>query len=97
MSIIYVAGPYSNGDTAINIRSAIDYGIKLNDTGHYAVIPHLTHFLHMIHPRTYQYWLNLDNRIIPRCDEVHRLPGYSLGADKEINLANSLGIKTKIL
>ena len=71
MSIIYVAGPYSKGDVAVNVRNAIDYGMKLNDQGHYAVIPH--------------------------CHEVHQLPGKSSGADKEMELARSLGIKTTVI
>ena len=97
MSIIYVAGPYSKGDVAVNVRNAIDYGMKLNDAGHYAVIPHLTHFTHMIHPREYKYWIDLDNRIIPHCHEVHQLPGESSGAEKEMELARSLGIKTTVI
>ena len=96
MSIIYVAGPYSKGDVAVNIRKAIDFGMKLNDQGHYAIIPHLTHFIHMIHPRPYEYWLDLDNRVIPCCDKLIRLTGESSGADKEVELAKSLGVKTVI-
>ena len=85
--LIYVAGPYSGGDTAVNVRKAIDYGMKLNDEGHYAVIPHLTHFVHLIHPRPYLYWIELDLRALRRCHELHRLPGESPGADLEVKQA----------
>ena len=91
--IIYVAGPYSKGDVALNVRKAMEVGMRFNDAGHYAVIPHFTHFLHMTFPRPYEYWLDLDNRIIPSCTAMHRIEGESSGADKEINFAKKLGLK----
>ena len=91
--IVYVAGPYSQGDVAVNVRNAMEDGIKFNDAGHYAVIPHLTHFLHMVSPRPYEYWIDLDNRIIPSCTAIHRIKGDSPGADKEMELAKKLGLK----
>ena len=94
--IVYVAGPYTNGDVAENVKKAIDIGMKINDRGHYAMIPHLTHFLHMMHPRPYDYWLKLDNIILPKCDRLLRLPGKSSGADFEVALAKSLKIPVHI-
>jgi hypothetical protein len=91
--IIYVAGPYSQGDVAENVRNAMYKGMEINDLGHYAVIPHLTHFLHMFNPRPYKYWLDLDNRIIPKCTAITRIAGESDGADKELELAMKLGLK----
>jgi len=91
--VIFVAGPYSQGNMAYNVRKAMEVGIKLNDMGHYAVIPHFTHFLDMMFPRPYEYWLELDNRIIPKCTALYRIPGASSGADKELELAKSLGLK----
>lgn len=88
--IVYVAGPYSKGDVAVNVKRAIDRGTIINDEGDYAVIPHLTHFMHMLHPRPYDYWIKLDNMIIPLCDKLIRLPGESSGADDEVKLAQSL-------
>ena len=90
--IVYVAGPYSNGDVAINVRNAIEIGMRIFDTGHYSVIPHLTHFAHMLFPRDYEEWLDIDSRIIPKCDILLRIPGKSSGADKEVELAQSLNI-----
>jgi hypothetical protein len=91
--LIYVAGPYSQGDTAINVRNAIEIGMTYNDMGYYAVIPHMTHFLHLLFPRPYEYWLELDNRILPYCKGFHRIEGPSSGADKEMEFAKSLGLK----
>ena len=90
--IVYVAGPYSKGDVAVNVKRAIDYGMHINDCGGYAIVPHLTHFMHIIHNRKYEYWLEVDNRIIPKCDMLVRLSGESSGADKEVELAKSLNI-----
>jgi hypothetical protein len=90
--IVYVAGPYSQGDVAINVRTAMEVGMRINDAGHYAVIPHLTHFLHMTFPKPYEYWLKLDNRILPRCTSLYKIPGESSGADKEKFLAQKLGL-----
>ena len=91
--IIYIAGPYSKGDVAINVRNAMEVGMYYNDAGHYAVIPHFTHFLLMTFPRPYEYWLELDNRILPYCTAIHRIKGESSGADKEMDYAKRLGLK----
>ena len=90
--IVYVAGPYSKGDVAVNIRKAIDRGMMINSLGHYAVVPHLTHFMHMIHPHPYEYWMELDERILIKCDCLFRIIGESSGADKEEILAKAMGI-----
>jgi hypothetical protein len=71
----------------------MEIGTYFNDIGNYAVIPHLTHFLHMTFPKPYEYWIDLDNRIIPSCTAFYRIPGPSSGADKEFELAKSLGLK----
>ena len=89
---IYVAGPYTKGDVAINVRNAIEAGNTLVDVGFAPYIPHLTHFWHLVCPRPYEEWLDLDNQFLPCCDAVLRLEGESSGADKEVELAKSLGI-----
>jgi hypothetical protein len=90
---VYIAGPYSKGDVAVNVRTAIEMGTKLWDSGLFApYVPHLTHFWHLVTPKPYETWLELDNEWIPACDCILRLPGDSSGADKEIKLAESLGL-----
>ena len=93
MSIIYIAGPYTKGDVALNVAKAIEVGMHYNDKGDYAVIPHLTHFTHMMHPRPYKYWITLDNLIIPKCDKLVRIAGDSPGADDEVKLAEASGLE----
>lgn len=44
---IYVAGPYSGKSRAeieLNVRNAIDAGLKIWKKGHFPYIPHLTHW-----------------------------------------------------
>jgi len=88
---IYVAGPYSKGETAINVRNAILAGDKLLEMGHTPFIPHLTHFWHYISPKPWDVWLKIDQDWLEVCDAVLRLDGESKGADLEVELAKKLG------
>ena len=89
---VYVAGPYSSPDPAVNTRNAILVGDDLLSRGFTPFVPHLTHFWHMLCPRQYEQWLALDNEWVAVCDMLLRMPGASSGADKEVELAKSLGI-----
>src|SRR5437868_13379401 len=89
---IYVAAPYTKGDVAVNVRTAFEAANHLADLGFAPFVPHGTHFWHMMFPRPYEFWLDLDNQFLPACDAVLRLPGESSGADKEVALGESLGI-----
>jgi uncharacterized protein DUF4406 len=89
---VYVAGPYTKGDVAVNVRRAIEVGTELFDLGYIPFIPHLTHFWHLVTPKPYETWLDIDNEWLPTCDALLRIPGESSGADKEVALAHKLGI-----
>jgi hypothetical protein len=89
---IYIAGPYTKGDVAINVRTAFEVANKLADLDYAPYVPHSTHFWHMLFPRPYEYWLKLDNEFLPCCDALLRIPGESSGADKEVLLAISKNI-----
>lgn len=89
---IYIAGPYTQGDTEVNVRNAYEAANRLADLGFAPFVPHATHFWHMLFPRPYEFWLELDNQFLPCCQAVLRLPGPSSGADKEVALAKSIGI-----
>ena len=89
---IYVAGPYSQGDVAVNVRNAYVAADRLANLGFAPFVPHATHFWHMLFPRPYEFWLDLDNQFLPFCQGVLRLPGPSSGADKEVHLAQTLKI-----
>lgn len=89
---VYVAGPYTQGDVAVNVRNAYQAANRLADLGFAPFVPHATHFWHMLFPRPYGFWLELDNQFLPLCEAVLRLPGPSSGADKEVRLAETLNI-----
>lgn len=88
---VYIASPYTNGDVAVNVKVQIDSFAELMDAGFAPFAPLYSHFQHMVHPRDYNKWLELDFEWIPVCDCLLRLPGESAGADKEVQLALSLG------
>ncbi len=89
---VYIAGPYTNGDVALNVRNAFEAANRLADLGYAPFVPHSTHFWHMLFPRPYEDWLQLDNEYLPCCAALLRLPGESKGADKEVEFARKLGI-----
>jgi hypothetical protein len=89
---VYVAGPYTQGDVAQNVRRAIVAANDLLDRGHTPFLPHLTHFWHLVCPRRYEDWLALDLTWMHQCEVVLRLPGPSDGADRECAAAQAAGI-----
>ncbi len=89
---VYIAGPYSKGDVAVNVRNAIMAGNMVAQRGHIPFIPHLTHFWHMLTPREYQFWLDQDIEWLKDCDAILRLDGESSGADNEMRLAEKWGL-----
>ena len=91
MKRIYVAGPYTKGDVAVNVRVAIAAGNALAEAGALPFIPHLTHFWHLCCPHNWQFWLGYDLEWLRLCDAVLRLPGESTGADLEVMEAERLG------
>jgi len=89
---IYVAGPYTGGNSLTNTQKAIVAGNQLADLGFVPFIPHLVHWWHRYYPRDYEYWIDWDNQWLPHCDGLLRLPGLSKGSDAEVELATSLEI-----
>lgn len=80
---VYVAGPYTLGDVAINVRLALLAGDDLVRLGAAPFIPHLTHFWHLVSPHDYEFWLAYDREWLRVCDAVLRLGGASAGAERE--------------
>lgn len=92
MKKIYVASSYSLGDPAANVRRQIDAGEELINAGFYPYLPLLSHYQHQIYPHSYETWTRLDDAWVSVCDALLRLPGESPGADREVELAEKLGI-----
>jgi len=98
MKRIYVAGPYSIGNTPrnvqLNVNKAISIGCHLIRKGWSPFIPHLTHYI-WLHPDgdfDYDKWLELDFSWLEVCEALFRIRGDSPGANEEEALAKELGI-----
>lgn len=89
---VYVAGPYTHGDVAANVRCAIRAGDAIADAGGVPFIPHLTHFWHLLHGHDHAFWIEQDLAWLRCCDALLRLPGLSIGADQEVLEAERLGL-----
>lgn len=90
--LIFISGPYTNGDQAANVRAAMCAGDMVIERGDVPFVPHLFHFWELVSPRPYEAWMALDLFMLARCDALLRLPGESPGADREVAHAFKLGI-----
>ena len=88
---VYIASPYTLGDVAVNVKRQIDCADELMNIGFLPFAPLYSHFQHMIHPRPYEDWIQIDLEWVEVCDCVLRLEGESHGADGEMIYAKQLG------
>jgi hypothetical protein len=88
--LVFISSPYTVGDVAMNVRAQIDAANELMDLGHTPFLPLLSHFQHLVHPRSYQDWIDNDLAWLRVCDCVLRLPGESAGADLEVKEARRI-------
>lgn len=90
---VYVAGPLSRPNPALNVRAAVFRAERLHQLGYTPYVPHLTHFWEMITGgKSWDEWLEFDERWLLKCDVVYRMPGDSPGADREVAFAREHGI-----
>lgn len=88
---VYVAGPYS-GNNIPNMRRAFLAGSELRRRGYVPFVPHGTGLWDFIDPQPYEVWMDYDLQWLAACDCLLRLDGVSPGADKEVAVAQKLGI-----
>lgn len=89
---IYIAGPYTKGDTALNVRKACQLADYITTTTkHIPFVPHLSHFWHMMFPRPYEFWMRYDLEWLRLCGALIRYEGESTGADDEARNHMALG------
>lgn len=89
---VYIAGPYTQGDVAQNVRAAVMAADRIASLGGVPFCPHLTHLWHIISPHAYEFWLRQDLAWLAACDALVRLPGPSAGADGEVAAARWRGL-----
>lgn len=92
MKRVFISGPYTLGDVEQNVKKAMDLANDLIESGYAPFCSHLTHFLNNNNFQPYEKWLEIDNTFLEVCHAVIRIPGESKGADKEVSLAEKLGI-----
>lgn len=89
---VYLAGPYSVGDKEQNVVTALVYAETLIEKGFIPYIPHLSHFWDLKYPHDVKFWLEYDEHWLACCDCLLRIPGESVGADREMRFAINRGI-----
>lgn len=89
---VYVSGPYTVGDVAVNVRRAIEKANLLMEFGFVPIVPHLSHLWHMIAPKKYEEWMAYDMQLLSKCDALYAMAGESIGRDLEVVEAERLGI-----
>lgn len=89
---VYIAGPYTHPDPAINTRNAVLAAEEVVSIGLLPFVPHLTHLWHLISPHDIEFWYEYDLKWLQVCQVLWRLPGESKGADAEAEYAIQLGI-----
>ena len=91
---IYLSGPYTAPDVAMNVRAAHKAALELESKGWLVIIPHLFHFRHIIDPMPYEYWMDLDLRFIHICSAWTRFSPEleSPGSDRELEEARRCGL-----
>ena len=90
---VYIASPYTKGDTFVNVQRQIEFGNDLIDKGYVPV----SLLLNVVHyyaqkEREYDTWLEIDYNWILKCDALFRLEGESKGADLEVAYAKKNNI-----
>lgn len=95
--LVYVAGPYTGegedgNPPVINTRNALNEAEKIADKGFTIFVPHLFHFWEFLTPRSYEFWMELDERMLHRSDVMYRFAGESSGADSEEAYCREVGI-----
>lgn len=89
---VYIASPFTKGNTATNLRISIDLADKLLMTGYIPFVPLLSHFWDIVYSHEPNVWYNFDLKWLERCDCIIRLPGESKGADLEEEHARKLNM-----
>ena len=82
---VYVAGPYTKGDVAMNVGTMIQVCDEILAAGYMPYCPLLTHFWHFYSPKNYETWMEHDEAWLDTCDCIYRMEGLSSGADMEVN------------
>ena len=84
--VVYVIGPYSLGDTAKNVHTALETATLLRKEGFAPLVPHLLHFWSIHAPVSENIWIEIGENYLRVSDAAFRIPGESVGGDHEEDL-----------
>ncbi len=91
--LLYIAAPYTYPDPVMNTHYVSKVAMEIYTRSKWVpLIPHLNIALHFMRPTEAKFWYELDLHYLDHCDAIVRLPGYSEGADNEIEYAIHNGI-----
>lgn len=88
---VYVAGPVTKPDPITNARKALEVCEELRSLGFLPFCPQIFTFWDFHMPHDYEWWMSYDMDWQDKCDCTLRLPGYSLGADREVARSTERG------
>ena len=92
--LLYLAAPYTAPDPVENTHWVGKVGMYVFEAGEFLpFVPHLNLSWHFIVPRSPQFWYELDFEYLKHCDSIVRLPGFSPGADLEMEFAEREGME----
>lgn len=66
-----------------NLRQALDVADRCMKRGHQPFVPGLTCLWDLVEPHDYERWMEYDFAWLAVCGAVIRVPGPSVGADRE--------------
>lgn len=89
--LVYIAGPMT-GDPYGCVRQAIEAFDRLRPLGCTPFLPQLSVLHEIVSHRSHASWIDYDLDVINHCKALVRLPGESVGADKEVAHAEWLGL-----
>jgi hypothetical protein len=102
---IYIAAPYMPRESNLhdaariaqrNVDRAIEAANCIHDKGHYAFVPHLTHYLHIHYSCLVDrgvWYYDYDNTFLDHWATSFLYLAPSYGADLELDRAIKLGLK----
>lgn len=96
--IVYIAGPISNGHRADprqiyqNVKFAQKFYFELIEKGYSPICPHLSYYAWLDFPDDVHWkrWIDMDLDFVDAAFALLRIPGKSIGADKEVEYAHKL-------
>ena len=92
--LLYVAAPYTRPDPVTNTHFVCRVAmIVYEQTNWCPVVPHLSLVWQAVTPRSEPHWYEYDLHLMRRCNAIVRLPGFSIGADREIEVAAECGMR----